>query len=60
MERPSRPETEKILRKAGFSSRQAKRLLSGGWACCVGEEAAKKDELLELLEQVKENLTANK
>lgn len=53
---PTRPETERLLRQAGFSSRQAKKLLSGGWRLVVGTEAAANDELIEILEQATKKL----
>ena len=60
MAHPDRPTTEKLLRKAGFSSRQAKRLLSGGWKLVVGEEQAANDEMIELVDQIREKLQSTK
>lgn len=45
MSEPSRPEIEKVLREAGLSVRQAKRLLSEGWRGVVGEREAEAAEL---------------
>lgn len=54
---PSRPEIERALRAAGLSSRQAKRLLSGGWRLVVGAEAEEEAELLDRLDEVQKRLT---
>jgi hypothetical protein len=53
---PDRPTIEKALRAAGLSSRQAKKLLSGGWRLIVGEEAEAEAELLDRLEAMKTQL----
>jgi len=53
---PDRPTIEQALRSAGLSSRQAKKLLSGGWRLVVGAEAAEEDELLEAIEGMRARL----
>lgn len=54
---PSRLEIEQALRAAGLSSRQAKKLLAGGWRLVVGDENAEEAELIEHLDEMQKRLT---
>jgi hypothetical protein len=49
---PDRPEIERLLRQAGLSHRQARKLLSVGWRGVVGEQQAEHDELKQKLAEL--------
>ena len=52
----SRPEIERLLRAAGLSHRQARKLMAVGWAGVVGEQQAEQDELRQRLAELEERL----
>jgi hypothetical protein len=54
---PDRPAVEKALRECGLSSRQAKKLLSGGWRLIVDENEALLAELDDLKSRFSELLS---
>ncbi len=53
---PTRPEIERVLREAGLSHRQARKLLSVGWRGVVGERQAESDELKQRLSELEQKL----
>jgi hypothetical protein len=53
---PSRRDAERALRDVGLSARQAKRVISGGWAAAFKEDAGDAAELLEALQQFTDRL----
>ena len=52
-----RPEIEKVLRAAGLSHRQARKLLAKGWAAVAGERQAELAELEAKLLELRERIT---
>ena len=52
----TRPDIEAVLRQAGLSHRQARKLLAIGWKGVVGERQAENDELKERIAQLEQTL----
>ena len=53
---PDRPAIERALRQAGLSSRQSKRLLSGGWRLVVGDDGEEEAEIVDAIESIQKRL----
>ena len=56
----TRPEIETVLRQAGLSHRQARKLLAVGWKGCVGERQAEDEELRQRIAELEEKLQDRK
>jgi hypothetical protein len=50
---PDRPTIERVLREAGLSSRQAKKLLSGGWKLLRGDNAEEEEAIADALDALR-------